>query len=239
MELFYSQEINEYSCRLDRDEFTHCIKVLRHKEGDEINVADGKGDMHLCRITDIYGNYAEAEIIQTFPNWHSHLYSLTMAVCPTKNIDRYEWFAEKATELGIDKIVPVIGQHSERKVVKTERLERIVLSAMKQSLKALLPVVEAPVSVKDFLLEHKNSAALKLIAYCFEGETKRTSIVEALRDYSGSSIIIMIGPEGDFSEEEVGLALDCGFVPIHLGESRLRTETAALTAVEAVYIHNI
>jgi 16S rRNA (uracil1498-N3)-methyltransferase len=174
-------------------------------------------------------------VLSSEPGWGSHPYHLTLAVCPTKNNDRYEWFAEKATELGVDRIVPVIGDRSERKVFKTDRLRKIVLSATKQSLKARLPQVEEPTGVKEFIA-HADPDALRLIAYCFEDEGHpRISIKEALSAFAGDRVEILIGPEGDFSPEEARLALDSGFVPVHLGASRLRTETAAVTAAEAVY----
>ena len=169
-----------------------------------------------------------------------------MAVCPTKNNDRYEWFAEKACEIGLDEISPVIGEHSERRIFKTARLEKILISASKQSLKAAVPVVHEPVSVKDFIHAHGKSAGegsnrtLRLIAYCFEDENvPRCSIKEVLSGFEGSEIVVMIGPEGDFSRAEAELALSEGFIPVHLGNSRLRTETAALTAVSAVYFRHM
>lgn len=160
-----------------------------------------------------------------------------MAVCPTKNNDRYEWFAEKACEVGVDAISPVIGEHSERRVFKVARLEKILVSAAKQSLKAAVPTVAEPVSVKDFIKEHsEDKDTLKLIAYCFEDErVPRRSIKEVLEGYEGTEILVMIGPEGDFSKAEAEAALEAGFIPVHLGTSRLRTETAAVTAVEAAY----
>ena len=243
MELFYSNDIDGSVCRLDADESGHCVKVLRHREGDSINVIDGEGNMYRCRLSDASPKAAVAMIEEVIPDWGAHSYDLTMAVCPTKNNERYEWFAEKATELGVDRIVPVIGEHSERKVFKTERLRRIVLSATKQSLKAALPRIEEPVSVSDFIHSCADSKALKLIAYCFEGDEKRRSakdLLEAVADTLGKAeIIVLIGPEGDFSESEVRLALASGFQPVHLGSSRLRTETAALAAVAATYFRFI
>ena len=226
MEIFYTQDIDGKVCRLGEEESGHCVKVLRHRPGDTVCVIDGA----------------------------------------TKNADRYEWFAEKACEVGLDSITPVIGQHSERKVFKTSRIGKILVSASKQSLKGAVPQVNEPVSVKDFILKygkkdisgtaqdssqsgsgHKaadsisardSSGPLRLIAYCFEDETHpRTSIRQVLENYKGDEYIILIGPEGDFSKEEASLAISCGFIPIHLGNSRLRTETAALTAAEAVYLH--
>ena len=234
MELFYSRDIAGGICRLDQDESGHCIKVLRHRSGDEINVIDGCGALHRCRITSDSHKGVEAIVLESTDGWGSHPYRLHMAVCPTKNNDRYEWFVEKACEIGVDEISPVIGEHSERKIFKTARAEKILVSAAKQSLKASVPVVNEPVSVKDFI--RSSSEGLRMIAYCFEDENiPRRSIKEVLEGYDGSDITVMIGPEGDFSREEAELALASGFVPVHLGASRLRTETAALTAVAAVY----
>lgn len=240
MEIFHTAEIVGNIVFLDADESAHCVRVLRHRTGDEINVVDGNGTMARCRLTDDSPKGASAEILERFPDWGGHPYSLTMAVCPVKNNDRYEWFVEKATEIGVDVIVPVIGERSERRVFKTDRSKKVALSAMKQSLKAKLPEVEEPVSVKDFIASRKKSGGLKLICYCFEGETERVSVEDALKGLpEGSEITIMIGPEGDFSPEEARLAVESGFVPVHLGPSRLRTETAAVTAATAVYLHFI
>lgn len=239
MELFFSRDIDAGMCRLDKDESAHCAKVLRHKSGDEIAVIDGCGTLYRCRIVSDNPKGVEAEVISSEENWGSHPYHLHMAVCPTKNNDRYEWFAEKACETGLDIISPVIGEHSERRIFKTARIEKILVSAAKQSLKAAVPAVNAPVPVKDFIASHSaDDGALKMIAYCFEDESvPRRSIKEAFREYDGREIIVMIGPEGDFSKAEAEMALKAGFIPVHLGASRLRTETAALTAVAAVYFH--
>ena len=234
MELFYAYEADGRSCRLDADESGHCVRVLRHRAGDEIHVIDGQGTMYRCRLTDDNPKGAEAEVLEAFPGWGGHPYRLTVACCPTKNNDRFEWFVEKATEVGVDCIVPVIGDRSERKVYKTDRALRIALSATKQSLKSRIPEITEPVSVKDFIRRSGNS--LKLIAYCFEGDTRRISIQEALRGFDGTDITVLIGPEGDFSPEEARLAVEQGYIPVHLGSSRLRTETAAVLAATAVYL---
>ena len=238
MELFYSRDIAGGICRLDQDESGHCIKVLRHRCGDEINVIDGCGTLYRCRITSDSHKGVEAVVTETHENWGTHPYRLHMAVCPTKNNDRFEWFVEKACEIGLDEISPVIGEHSERRIFKTARTEKILVSAAKQSLKASVPVVNEPVSVKDFI--KGSTEGLRMIAYCFEDEDiPRRSIKEVLEEYEGSDITVMIGPEGDFSRSEAELALASGFIPVHLGASRLRTETAALTAVAAVYFRMI
>lgn len=234
MEVFYSPEIKNGVCVLPEEESAHCVRVLRHREGDEIFVIDGLGTLYTCRLTDASPKAACAQVLREEPDWGAHPYFLEMAVCPTKNLDRYEWFAEKATELGLDVIAPVIGDHSERKVFKSDRLRRILLAASKQSLKGAVPEVQEPVSVRQYIADAP-ADALKLICCCFEGEVPRTSINDVL-DGDLQKIIILIGPEGDFSREEAALAVSRGFIPVHLGPSRLRTETAALTAVEAVYL---
>ena len=237
MEVFYSRQIEGGYCTLDPEESGHCVRVLRHREGDEIFVIDGEGTLYTCVLTDASPKAAVARVVKEEPDWGAHPYYLQMAVCPTKNLERYEWFAEKATELGLDEIVPVIGEHSERKVFKPERLRRILLSASKQSLKGAIPSVAEPVSVKEFIRSCPPDA-LRLICCCFEGEVPRLSINEVLAG-GPARVIVLIGPEGDFSRDEAAQAIAAGFIPVHLGPSRLRTETAALTAVEAVYLHHI
>ena len=236
MELFYSQDIEGGIVRLNQDESGHCIKVLRHKCGDKISVIDGCGTLYKCRISSDSHKGVEAIVLESQCDWGGHPYSLHLAVCPTKNNDRYEWFAEKSCEIGFDTLSPVIGDHSERRVLKTQRVEKILVSAAKQSLKAAVPLVNEPVSVKEFIKSTSGAEGLKMIAYCFEDErVPRRSIREILEGYDGDQITVMIGPEGDFSKEEAEMALAAGFIPVHLGQSRLRTETAALTAAAAVY----
>lgn len=238
MEIFYSNDIEGGMLRLDAEESGHCVRVLRHREGDAVDVIDGRGTLLHCTLLDADPKGATARIDSREPGFGTHPYRLTMAVCPTKNIDRYEWFAEKATEIGLDVLAPVIGDRSERKVLKTERLERLVKSAAKQSLKGAIPEVLQPLTVRDFILGASEDA-VKMICYCFDGP-KRT-VAEVLRDLSPSAvssvpeICILIGPEGDFSPEEADLALSRGWVPVTLGASRLRTETAALVAATMVY----
>nr|MCR4564543.1 RsmE family RNA methyltransferase [Bacteroidales bacterium] len=192
MELFYSRDIDGTLLRLDEEETRHCVKVLRHRTGEEIFVIDGQGRLLKCILTSTSGSRAQAEIVERTPSWGGHPYHLTMAVCPTKNNERFEWFLEKACEIGVDRIVPLIGEHSERKVYKTDRARKILVSASKQSLKAAVPVIDEPISVKDFLkglggaapVPAQPAAAgvpLRLIAYCFEDETDlRQSINEVL-----------------------------------------------------------
>lgn len=256
MEIFYSFDIQDGLLRLDEEESGHCIRVLRHRAGDEISVIDGRGTMMRCTLLDADPRGAAARIEERVSGFGAHPYRLTMAVCPTKNIDRYEWFAEKATEIGLDVLAPVIGDRSERKVLKTERLERLVKSAAKQSLKGAIPEVREPVSVKDFIATVPEDA-IKMICYCFDGEKhtvrellagadgcclqphvrKGQNLPEtaAAQPCDSPDIYILIGPEGDFSPEEAAMALQRGWIPVTLGNSRLRTETAALVATTMVY----
>lgn len=239
MEIFWTEDIAGGICRLGEEESAHCVRVLRHRAGDRINIIDGHGTMYECTLVADSPKGAEARIEQAHQNWGGHPYDLTMAVCPTKNIDRYEWFAEKATEFGVDRIVPVIGEHSERKILKPERMNRILLSAAKQSLKASIPELSNTISVREFIESTAEKDALKMIAYCFEDGQERTSIREVLEKNDAKEVIVLIGPEGDFSREEADAAVAAGYVPVHIGESRLRTETAALASVSMVYYRNI
>ena len=249
MELFYSQDIDGTLLRLDEEQTRHCVKVLRHRTGEEIFVIDGQGKLLRCILTSVAGSRAQAEIVERTPSWGAHPYRLTMAVCPTKNNERFEWFLEKACEIGVDRIVPLIGERSERKVYKTDRARKILVSAAKQSLKAAVPAIDEPIGVREFLKSVEGTAPvpgrpaaanapLRLIAYCFEDETDlRQSINEVLESVPSAvpsavpDMVIMIGPEGDFSPEEARAAREAGFLPVHFGPSRMRTETAALFAV--------
>ena len=233
MELFFADDIQETRVRLDAEESAHCVRVLRHRPGDEISVIDGVGTLYRCALEIADAKGAEARILERTPGFGAHPYHLTMAVCPTKNVDRYEWFVEKATEVGVDVIAPVIGERSERKVLKTERLRRLALSATKQSLKAAIPQIAEPQSVRDFILAAP-ADALKLICYCFD-DVERIPVTSVLKQ-DLQKISILIGPEGDFSPEEAALAREHGWIPVQLGPSRLRTETAALVAATAVYL---
>jgi len=241
MELFYCPDIVSDIICLPEEESLHCARVLRHKSGDHINVVDGEGMMCECEIVSTDPRQVCAKVLERHAGWNSHPYRLSMAVCPTKNTDRYEWFVEKATEIGVDVIAPVIGEHSERRVFKTTRIDKIVVSAAKQSLKAAFPSVNEPVDVKELI---RSASGLRLIACCFEdADHPRKSVMQALEEFCGGVagqrvvplVTILIGPEGDFSPAELKLALDNGFVPVHLGLSRLRTETAAVVAVAQVY----
>ena len=235
MELFYSDNISAGQVLLDQEQSAHCVRVLRHREGDTISVIDGQGSLYECRLVDADPKAAVATVIGRTPDFGAHPYHLTMAVCPTKNIDRFEWFAEKATEIGVDVIAPVFGDRSERRVLKTDRIRRLAVSATKQSLKGRVPEVREPVSVAEFVASAPEGS-LRLICYCEDDESRRISMQEALAASDVRDVVVLIGPEGDFSPEEVSAALSSGWKPVHLGSSRLRTETAAVVAATAVYL---
>ena len=241
MELFFSKEISD-GCRvLDKQESNHCIKVLRHRQGDEINVSDGRGNLYRCVVTDPSPTATGFSIENVVEGYGSPPYTLPIAVAPPKNPDRFEWFAEKATEIGVDEITPLVGDYSERKIFKGERTGRIVVSAAKQSHKGAVPSLGELCRVKDFLQREWPEGTVRLICYCDDpspmggAKIPITAALEAhpqCRDY-----VVMIGPEGDFSREEIQTAVSSGWQVVSLGESRLRIETAALTAVSAVYLH--
>lgn len=235
MELFYSDNISAGQVLLDQEQSAHCVRVLRHREGDTISVIDGQGSLYECRLVDADPKAAVATVIGRTPDFGAHPYHLTMAVCPTKNIDRFEWFAEKATEIGVDVIAPVFGDRSERRVLKTDRIRRLAVSATKQSLKGRVPEVREPVSVAEFVASAPEGS-LRLICYCEDDESRRISMQDALAASDVRDVVVLIGPEGDFSPEEVSAALSSGWKPVHLGSSRLRTETAAVVAATAVYL---
>ena len=218
---------------LPEEESRHCVRVLRLVEGDEIEVIDGAGTLYRCRIAMAHAKHCGVEILSQKdcqPHWGS---KIMVAVAPTKNLDRIEWMAEKCTEMGIDRITPLLCRHSERKVLKTERLHKILVAAMKQSLKAQLPQLDELTPIGDLIDEH--SDAQRFIAYCDESlpRNERRSLAQV---YDPShDAMVMIGPEGDFDPTEVEAALNAGFVPVTLGDSRLRTETAALMAVAMMH----
>ncbi|MBO7371621.1 MAG: 16S rRNA (uracil(1498)-N(3))-methyltransferase [Bacteroidales bacterium] len=242
MELFYSRDIATGGRTLDQEESNHCIRVLRHVAGDIIHIVDGRGSMYECRLDDANAKAVGFTVLKVEESYGSHPYELWMAVAPPKNIDRFEWFAEKATEIAVDRITPLFGDYSERKVFKKERCERIVVSAAKQSHKGAVPQVDDAVKVKDFLSGPFDADVSKFICYCDDTEflgVKKISISDALAEARSDRYAIMIGPEGDFSREEMRLAVEKGWQPVSLGTSRLRIETAALTAVAAIYLNYI
>lgn len=237
MELFYSKNISQGGTCLDPEESNHCVKVLRHHNGDRINVVDGHGMLYICTIVSDNAKCVEFKVEQFVENYGSHGYRLHMAVCPPKNSDRFDWFAEKATEIGVDEITPLFGDYSERKVFKRERVERILVSAAKQSHKGAIPQLNDALTVKEFLSSGEFAGSRKLICYCDETDSlgvKKIPVGEAIE--GAEDFVVMIGPEGDFSRSEIQLAVEKGWQVVSLGESRLRIETAAIVSTAAVYL---
>lgn len=232
MHIFYNNHLSVDISELGEEESKHCARVLRLKPGDLIGITDGKGIFCTARLLNVDARHVTVTIVQRdlFPERSFHLH---MAVAPTKNIDRFEWFLEKATECGIEEITPIICAQSERKIVKPERLNKIILAAMKQSQRAWLPKLNDAVKFTDFL-NNLDSKTPAFIAHCDEGE--KNPLREAYKQ--GEDVMVMIGPEGDFSPEELQLAQRKGIQAISLGQSRLRTETAALVACVEVNFMN-
>lgn len=232
MHRFYAPDIAE-TLQLPEQESQHAVRVLRMSEGDELEVVDGCGCRYVCRITLAHSKRCAVEIVERVeekPRWGCEI---VLAVAPTKNLDRMEWLAEKVTEMGVDRIIPLRCRYSERKELKTERLGKILVSAMKQSLKAVLPQLDEMTPVMDVI--GMPFAGKKYIAYCDSRIGRRLFSQEFVKN---ENTLILIGPEGDFSPEEIEAALSAGFVPISFGDSRLRTETAAMYAVAAVHAMN-
>lgn len=224
MHLFYTPDIHTDVHTLDEEESKHCIRVLRLGKGDIVHLIDGKGGWYKALIADPHPKQTLLNVVDVQREVGKRRHFLHIAVAPTKNIERLEWFLEKSTELGIDEITPVICDRSERRDVKTERLVKIITSAVKQSLKAYHPVLNPAIKFKDFV--ERQFKGEKYIAHCIEEQ--KTSLKNEIEH--GSRYLILIGPEGDFTSAEVDIAKQHGHIPISLGESRLRTETAALEA---------
>jgi 16S rRNA (uracil1498-N3)-methyltransferase len=232
MNLFFAPDIKEGFYQLPEEESKHIIRVLRMKTGDSIFLTDGCGNMTEASIVDAVSRNCTVKTIKTLKDYEKRPFHLHIAIAPTKNIDRFEWFLEKATEIGIDVITPLICAHSERTHVKTERLQKVVIAAMKQSLKAYFPFLQEPVKFIRFIQSPFDGE--KFIAYCGQNET-----IELKNVYrKGAKTLILIGPEGDFSHEEVDLAKKQGYIPISLGKSRLRTETAGIVACHTINLLN-
>ena len=226
MQLFYLDNPKK-EIRLTAEESKHAIKVLRKKEGDMLNFTDGKGNLFIAEITIPDNRKTSVRIIKSEQKPKQHNYHLHIAISPTKNMDRFEWFLEKATEIGIDEITPIICSRSERKVLKTERCNRIMLSSIKQSLKFHLPKLNEAIAFKEFFKQDFNGN--KYIAHC--EKTKKVALKDAeLKE----NTLILIGPEGDFSLNEIEIALRNTFKAVSLGTSRLRTETAGIVAVHTL-----
>lgn len=230
MQLFYAPEITLPRYTLSEEESKHCVRVLRMTVGDELHLTDGKGNMYRCKVVSDNVKRCEVEVVETWPEYERMSYGLTMCVAPTKNIDRFEWFLEKATEIGISEVYPLECDHSERRQIKLEREEKVITAAVKQSLKAYHPVLHDLTSVRDIIA--MDFEGEKYIAHCDSSFGERPYLGNLVK--KGANTLILIGPEGDFSKEEINFALQNGFKAISLGRERLRTETAAVVATTVV-----
>ena len=230
--IFYTPDIQGLRYTLNEEESSHAVRVLRLKAGDEVTLVDGRGGWYKAHIVEAHPKRCETEIAEQQVEYGKRPYRLHIGIAPTKNIERFEWFIEKATEIGIDEITPLLCERSERKLVNTERLQRVMIAAMKQSQKAYLPQLNEMTPFGKWLEIPKQDNCY--IAHCNEGN--RQLLKTAYRP--GQDVTIAIGPEGDFSLEEVALALGYGFKEISLGTSRLRTETAGVAACHSVYFIN-
>jgi len=228
--LFYQPDLNSDLISLSEDESKHAVRVLRLSVGNQVEIVDGKGTRAVAEVSDDHPKRCVLKINSRTLETTRRNYYLHIAVAPTKNIERIEWFIEKATEIGIDEITLLDCEHSERTVVKNERLEKVAISAMKQSQQSWLPVINEMITFGNFL--RSVSADVKLIAHCDEGMKNPVSKIS----FSGKKVLILIGPEGDFSPVEIETALGSNFAAVSLGETRLRTETAALYAVTALSV---
>mgnify|MGYP002240155508 FL=1 len=231
MQIFYTPDIT-IKPELPEEEAGHCIRVLRLGEGDEIVLTDGQGSFYKAAISRAHPKHCEVTLLESWKQPDLWNFNLHIAIAPTKNMDRMEWFVEKATEIGFDELTFLNCRFSERKVIKTERISKILVSAIKQSLKARLPQLNEMTDFNKFITQP--FPGQKFIAHCYEGEKP------LLKDmvHPGEDALVLIGPEGDFSEEEVRKATENDFIPISLGKSRLRTETAALVACHILNLQN-
>ena len=232
MHIFYTPDISGNNYTLSEDESKHSVRVLRLGKGDQIMLFDGLGGCFNAEITDTNPKRCTVKVIQSELNFGFRKFQIQIAIAPTKNIERMEWFLEKATEIGINRVIPILCQHSERKEIKPERLEKVMVSAMKQSLKAYLPQLDPLTKLSELIRQPFEGQ--KFIAHCEEQgrELLKNRIVQ------NQNYLILIGPEGDFSPEEIELALKSGFEAVSLGESRLRTETAGVVACHTLNLLN-
>ena len=238
MHLFYTPDISSPEYILNEEESKHCVRVLRLTIGDKIILIDGKGGWYEGEIILDHPKKCGIKILSEQKEVGKRPFHLQLAIAPTKNMDRLEWFAEKATEIGIDTISLLNCQHSERVVVKTERLEKVLISAIKQSQNAYLPQLNEVIDFKKFISSTQHFKGQKFIAHCYDALSKQGKPHLKQLYQASADVLILIGPEGDFSMEEVKHALENGFQEISLGTSRLRTETAALTACLTIHILN-
>ncbi|MDR0420376.1 MAG: 16S rRNA (uracil(1498)-N(3))-methyltransferase [Prevotellaceae bacterium] len=232
MHIFYSPDITGTNYCLNESESRHCCSVLRLTVNDLIYLIDGCGNFYTAKIVDLSSKKCIVNIVDVKNNYERRTYRLHIAIAPTKSIDRFEWFLEKATEIGIDEITPIVCEHSERQILKIERLKKVIVAAAKQSVKAFLPEINEITDFKTII--EKQFDGKKLIAHCYDSEKIHLQKIIQPRE----NVLVFIGPEGDFSKTEIQLAKQNRFVEISLGKSRLRTETAAVHACSAVSLIN-
>jgi len=235
MQLFFNKTIqeNDSNFTFDKQESKHIVRVLRKTEGDILTITNGLGYLFICEIIVASDKKCLVQVNEVQKHHKEWNYSLHIAIAPTKLNDRLEWFLEKATEIGVDEITPIICDHSERKVIKQERMEKIIHSAAKQSLKYHFPILHPAIKLSEFIKKNEAQGNL-LIAHCEETDKKSLkSVIKRSEDYT-----ILIGPEGDFSSKEIALALHHKYIPVSLGTSRLRTETAGIVAVHSIAFAN-
>ena len=232
MNIFYTPDIKDKIYTLNETESKHCIRVLRLKDGDEISLIDGIGGFYTAEIIDANSKSCKVQVNTHVKETGKRDYYLHLAIAPTKNIDRFEFFLEKATEIGVDEITPIVCEFSERKIIKHERLNKILISAAKQSLNAYIPKLNPLITFSAFLkIDLKGD---KFVAHCYDSKKNKLKDIMV----KSSSQVILIGPEGDFSKKEVSQCLETGFNEISLGDSRLRTETAGVVACHSVAFLN-
>ena len=232
MHIFYTPDLSGNTYTLDETESKHCVRVLRLEKGDEIMLVDGRGGFYTAEIADPNPKRCAVTVVKSEQNFGERRFQVHLAIAPTKNIERIEWFLEKATEIGINRVIPLLCRYSERKEIKNERLEKVMVSAMKQSLKAYLPQLDDLTKFKDLI--NQPFEGQKFIAHC---EEQHRDLLKNLV-VPNQNYLILIGPEGDFSTDEIEMALKAGFQPVSLGESRLRTETAGVVACHTFNLLN-
>jgi 16S rRNA (uracil1498-N3)-methyltransferase len=233
VQIFYAPDITGDLYTLDERESRHSVRVLRMKSGSIVRLIDGNGNIYTGSIINADPQKCTIGITEVIKNFERREYRLHIAISPLKNPDRFEWFAEKCVEIGIDEITPVICRNTEKQIIKAERINKIIISAMKQSIKSVKTILNQPVSFDDFI--DKRFSVNLLIATC-SSSAERKKIADVYQ--KGTDTVILIGPEGDFDDTEVRNAMSKGFVPVHLGKSRLRTETAGIAACHSIYLLN-
>jgi 16S rRNA (uracil1498-N3)-methyltransferase len=233
MQTFYSPDITDNACSLDEKESKHCIRVLRMKSGTTVRLIDGKGNLYEAVIVNPDPRKCTLAVTGIIKDFEKRNYRLHMAISPLKNSERFEWFIEKSVEIGVDEITPLICSNTEKSTIKRERINNLIISAMKQSLKSTLTILNEPCQFHDFI--SKNYSGRRMIAHC-NSEPEKRKIGDV---YSkGNDAVLLIGPEGDFSGDEINRAVVQGFLPVHLGRSRLRSETAGVAACYSIYFIN-